>query len=180
MKARREDTLVRAYFGAWIVKHIDRWFAFAKELGLVEQMEEIILVTGCDHTRSWTNVAFFGNEHNARATFGVKVEHGPVVSIEWQSSPEQVQGAVLHRGPDGTVRWFTISLCHELQTTLAMLCASRTYPRINACLFEDFVSPAPSGYCQSISKLRAAPLQTRTIMTLNQTSKLFQWQQVRR
>ena len=109
VKARREDTLVGGYFGTWIVKHIDRWFAFARELGLIEQMEEIILVTGCDHTRSWTNVAFFGNEHNARATFGVKVEavlvdHGSAIRIEWQSSPEHVQGAVLHRGPDGTVR----------------------------------------------------------------------------
>ena len=108
-KARREDTLVRGYFGAWIVKHIDRWFTFARDLGLIEQMEEIILVTGCDHTRSWTNVAFFGNEYNARATFGAKVVHGPAISIEWQSSPEYVHGAVLHRGPEGTVRWCTIS-----------------------------------------------------------------------
>jgi hypothetical protein len=107
--ARREDTLAKGDFSAWIVKHIDRWFAFARGLGLIKQMEELILVTGCDHTRSWTNVAFFGNEHNAHATFGVKVDHGPAISIKWQTSPEHVQGAVLHRGPDGTVRWFTIS-----------------------------------------------------------------------
>jgi len=32
-----------------MLKHIDRWFAFARRLGLgIEQMEEIILVTGCD------------------------------------------------------------------------------------------------------------------------------------
>jgi hypothetical protein len=110
VKARREDTLARGDFGVWMVKHIDRWFAFARELGLgIEQMEEIILVTGCDRTRSWTNVAFFGNEHDAQATFGVKVVHGPANSIEWQSSPEHVQGAILHRGPDGTVRWCSIS-----------------------------------------------------------------------
>ncbi|KAF8477776.1 thioredoxin-like protein [Russula ochroleuca] len=65
-------------------------------------MEEIILVTGCDRTRSWTNLAFFENEHNARATFGSKVVHSPAISIEWQSSPENIQGVVLHRGPDGT------------------------------------------------------------------------------
>ena len=175
MKARREDTLVGGYFGAWIVKHIDRWFAFAKELGLIDQMEEIILVTGCDHTRSWTNVAFFGNEYNAHATFGVKVDHGPAINIEWQSSPEHVQGAVLHRGPDGTVRYFTISLSTNSRPLWQRFVhTTRTYPRTNVCLSEDFVSLAPSGYCQSISKLRAAPLQIRMVMTLNQTSKLFQ------
>ena len=74
-------------FRDWIVKHIDRWFAFARERGLgIERMEEIILVTGCDHTRSWTNVAFFGSQHDGRVThaqasFGVKVVHGPPVSI---------------------------------------------------------------------------------------------------
>ena len=110
MKARREDTLAKGDFGAWMVKHIDCWFAFARELGLgIDQMEEIILVTGCDRTRSWSNVAFFENEHNARATFAAKVLYGPAISIEWQSSAENVQGAVLHRGPDGTVRWCIIS-----------------------------------------------------------------------
>jgi hypothetical protein len=101
--ARREDTLSRGDFSAWIVKHIDRWFAFARGLGLgIERMEEIVLVTGCDNARSWTNVAFYGNQHNAQASFGVNVVHGPVVSISWQPAP--VQGAVLHRGPSGTVR----------------------------------------------------------------------------
>ena len=102
--ARREDTLAKGDFSAWIVKRIDRWFAFARELGLgIERMEELILVTGCDHTRSWTNIAFFGNQHTAQASFGVKVVHSPAVSINWQPSPERVQGAVLHRGPGGTV-----------------------------------------------------------------------------
>lgn len=110
MEARREDTLARGDFGTWMVKHIDRWFAFARGLGLgIEQMEDLILVTGSDRTRSWTNVAFFGDEHDARATFGVRVVHGPAISVEWQSKPEHVQGAVLHRGPSGTVRWPTIS-----------------------------------------------------------------------
>jgi hypothetical protein len=112
VKARREDTLAKGEFGAWIVKYIDLWFAFARGLGLgIEKMEELILVTGCDRTRSWTNVAFPGNdsEYNAQAIFGVKVDHGPAINIEWQSSPEHVQGAVLHQGPDGTVRLCIVS-----------------------------------------------------------------------
>ena len=92
------------------MKHIDRWFAFARGLGLgIEKMEEIILVTGCDRTRSWTNVAFLGNdsEYDTQATFGAEVDHSPAIDIKWQSSPEHVQDAVLR--PDGTVRWCVIS-----------------------------------------------------------------------
>ena len=88
-----------------MIKEIDRWFAFARDLGLgIERMEDIILVTGCDHTRSWTNIAFFGSQNNAQASFGVNVVHGPSISIHWQPLPESIQGAVLHRGPGGMVR----------------------------------------------------------------------------
>ena len=123
--ARREDTLARGDFGAWMVKHIDHWFAFARGLGLgIEKMEEIILVTGCDHTRSWANIAFLGDEHEAQVTFGVKVVHDPAISIEWHGLPEHVQGAVLHLGPHGMVRLFSpFSRVNEPQTTSASLSA---------------------------------------------------------
>ena len=90
----------------WIVKHIDNWFAFARRLELgIENMEEIILVTGCDLTRSWTNIAFFENEVDAQVSFGVSVE-GPTSnpSVDFQFSPENVRGAVLRHGPEGAVR----------------------------------------------------------------------------
>ena len=102
--ARREDTLARGDFSRWMVRHIDSWFAFARNLGLgIEQMEEIILVTGCDRTRSWTNVAFLGSQADAQVSFGVKVE-GPDTSISFQFLPENARGAVLRHGPEGTVR----------------------------------------------------------------------------
>ena len=104
--ALREDTLARGDFARWIVRHINNWFAFARNLGLgIEHMEEIILVTGYDRTRSWTNVAFLGGEVDAQVSFGVKVE-GPNTSpsINFQSSPENTRGAVLRHGPEGTVR----------------------------------------------------------------------------
>ena len=90
-----------------MVKHIETWFAFARNLGLVQQMEEIILVTGCDLTRSWTNVAFLGGEADAQVSFGSKVE-SPNASINFQSSPEHARGAVLHHGPEGPVRLYTV------------------------------------------------------------------------
>jgi hypothetical protein len=91
-----------------MVKHIDSWFAFARNLGLgIEQMEDVILVTGCDRTRSWTNIAFLGSEGDAQASFGVKVE-GPGTSINFQFSPERARGAVLHQGPEGTVCLYAV------------------------------------------------------------------------
>ena len=106
--AWREDTLARGDFGRWIVKHIDSWIAFARKLRRgVEEMEEIILVTGCDRTRSWTNVAFSGNPAEAQVSFGVKVEDHDT-RINFQFSPEKVQGAVMRHGPEGTVRVYIV------------------------------------------------------------------------
>ena len=93
-----------------MAKHIVRWFAFSRELGLgIEKMEEIILVTGCDHTRSWTNVAFLGNNVNSRVSFGVRVEvKGTDTNISYQFSPEDAQGAVLRHGPEGEARFYAV------------------------------------------------------------------------
>jgi hypothetical protein len=88
------------------VKHIGTWFAFARKLGLgIEQMEDVVLVTGCDRTRSWSNITFLGGQVDAQVTFGVKVE-GPDTSINFQLSPELVRGAVISQGPEGTVRLY--------------------------------------------------------------------------
>jgi hypothetical protein len=103
---RRKDTLAKGDFSEWIVEHIDHCLAFAQGLGLgIERMEELILVTGCDRTRSWTNIAFSGDQHDGQASFAVKVVHGPpVFNLSWQSFPETVRGGVVHQGPGGTVR----------------------------------------------------------------------------
>ena len=103
--ARREDTLSQGDFKSWIVKNIDSWFAFAQKLGLgIERMEEIILVTGCDRAKSWANITFLGDQDDSQVAFGVRVEN-PDPSITFQFSPEKAQGAVLHHGPEGEVRF---------------------------------------------------------------------------
>ena len=108
VKARREDTLAQGDFRRWIVKNIDSWIAFARKLGLgIDQMEEIILVTGCDRTRSWTNVAFLGDQLDSQVSFGVKVE-GPDTNVKFQSSRGNTRGAVLRHGPEGAVRLYVV------------------------------------------------------------------------
>ena len=106
IQAQRQDTIARGDFGQWIIKHIDRWFAFTRHLGLgIEQMGDIILVTGCHRTRSWTNVAFLESQTDAQVSFGVDVtnENGPEVSIKWRSSHKNIRGAMLSWGPSGKV-----------------------------------------------------------------------------
>ena len=66
-------------------------------------MEEIILVTGCDRTKSWTNVTFLGNNVDARVSFGVNAVDGPNSSITFQFSPEKVRGAKPRTRRDGTL-----------------------------------------------------------------------------
>jgi prepilin-type processing-associated H-X9-DG protein len=67
-------------------------------------MEEIILVTGCDCTGSWTNVAFLGGHVNAKGSYGVRTVEGTDNSVQIQFSPGHVAGGVLSHGPQGTVR----------------------------------------------------------------------------
>ena len=102
--ARREDTIARGKFGAWIVKHVDSWLAFCRSLGLgVERLEDIVLVTGCHRTRSYTNVAFSESRDGAQVSFGVRVGVSGA-DITWQFSREQIGGVALNCGPSGDVR----------------------------------------------------------------------------
>ncbi|KAI0255839.1 hypothetical protein BJV78DRAFT_577835 [Lactifluus subvellereus] len=104
--ARREDTVAQGDFGRWMVKHIDRWFAFTRLLGLgLGRMEDIILVTGCHRARSWTNATFSESQGGVEVSFGVQVTNAAAgVDIEWQMSREYTHGAMLNRGPSGMVR----------------------------------------------------------------------------
>jgi hypothetical protein len=123
------------------VKHIDSWFVFARNLGLgIEEMEEIILVTGRDLTRSWVNVAFLGNEVDAQpaqVSFGVNVE-GPGTAINYQFTPGNTRGAVLRHGPEGPVSLCAISIINESEETLERLCAHQNLPENQSVFIRGF------------------------------------------
>lgn len=114
VNARREDTLAKGAFGEWIVQNIDRCFALTQDLQLgIEQMEEIILVTGCDRTKSWTNVAFLGGGYKAKASFRQRIFDGPDNSIAIRFSDDHCIEAVLNLGPEGSVR--RSDVCENIQ-----------------------------------------------------------------
>ena len=68
-------------------------------------MEDIILVTGCDRTKSWTNIVFLGNQGDGQVSFGTSAE-GSNTGVNFQFLPEHARGAVVRQGPEGTVRLY--------------------------------------------------------------------------
>lgn len=89
-----------------MIDHIDRWFAWARNLGVgINQMEDIVLVTGAHLTRSWTNVAFLDSQTDARlaARVSFEVQVAADTTINWHVSPGRIIGALLNRGPNGKV-----------------------------------------------------------------------------
>ncbi|KAI9440174.1 hypothetical protein BJY52DRAFT_1129192 [Lactarius psammicola] len=101
--ARREDTVSRDHFRKWIIRHIDTWLAFTQMHGLGIEMEDILLVTGCHRTRSWTNIAF--NEVQAGAQLSLKVDVADALgaNVHWGISNVRIQGTVHNQGPSGEV-----------------------------------------------------------------------------
>jgi hypothetical protein len=99
--AQREDTIARGDFATWMIRHIDSWFAFVRRLGLgIDQMEDVVLVTGRHRTRSWSNTAFYESRTDAQVSFGVQVTGA---GVNWQVLTHNIQGAVLSHGPSGDV-----------------------------------------------------------------------------
>jgi hypothetical protein len=157
--AQCQDTVARGDFGKWMLKHIDRWFAFARGLGFgIDQMEELILVTGCDCTRSWANVAFLeGHMTQGQASFGVKVVQGSDVSINWRFSPENTEGAMVNWGPEGKVRllandfWNFETIFARPRTTEPTGGPMRIHSRVSCYPHARYITEAAKGGSRSRS-----------------------------
>lgn len=107
--ARCENTLTLGYFREWIIKRIDSWLPFANGHGLGLEMEDIVLVTRCHRTRSWSNLTFNEVQADAHFSLGVEVAGTFGTRIHWRASNLHVQGAVLSQGPSGEVRGLQIA-----------------------------------------------------------------------
>ena len=89
-----------AKFGDWMVTHIDAWFDFIRSLGLgINQMEDIVLVTGRHLTKSWINVAFNQGRRDAEVSFNAQVSSDSDIQLE----RKYVHGGELKLGPTGKV-----------------------------------------------------------------------------
>jgi hypothetical protein len=105
--AQCANTIAIGDFGKWLIKHIDVWFAFARNLGLgINRMEDIILVTGRHLARSSANVAFSESQLGEQLSFGVTTDTSGI-NVMWQFSREDIRGVSFNPGPSGQVRLFT-------------------------------------------------------------------------
>jgi len=104
--SRREDTLVLGHFRKWIVNHIDSWLAFAQKLGLELEMEDILLVSGCHRTKTWTNVSF--NEIQRETQIPPRLQQATSsfspAAANWLIPSEPSPGTAIRHGPTGEVR----------------------------------------------------------------------------
>ena len=114
VKSLREDTLAVGQFRKWITKHIESWLDLTQKYGLEIKMEDIVLVTGCHRTRSWSNIAFKEAEADTQFSLGVNVAGALSASVRWESSNVNVPGALRNHGPSGKV----CATCHRLQGSL--------------------------------------------------------------
>ena len=101
--AQREDTLVKDHFREWIATHIESWFALTQKYRLGIRMEDILLVTGCHRTKSWSNIAFNEVRAGAQFSLGVDVAGALGARINWRVSRLTIPGALHNHGPNGEV-----------------------------------------------------------------------------
>ena len=67
-------------------------------------MEDIILVTGCHHARSWTNICFNEVQSDTQASSGLQITENFGDPANWPVTDQNSQGTVVRHGPSGEVR----------------------------------------------------------------------------
>jgi hypothetical protein len=152
-----------------MIKHIDCWIAFARQLGLgIEQMEDIVLVTGYHRAMSWANVVFPEGHTDAQASFGVEVIRDPAITVKWHFFPSRSRGAMCSWGPEGKARQFARDNCWgEVDMALTHI---RTSRKISAYLFEGFALFVALGYCQGSSEVQQDQIRVRTGITMTMSN----------
>ena len=73
-------------------------------------MEDIVLVTGCHRTRSWSNIAFDESQADSRVSLSVQTPSTDGTTVRWRVLSQGMQGAVVHHGPSGEVCNLLIAL----------------------------------------------------------------------
>ena len=136
MPAQRKDATARAAFAKCIIKHIDEWFAFARECDLGISREDIILVTGCHLTRTWATIAL---QEGEQVSFGVHVSG--VSDVMWQFMREGAQEllTILDRVARCVSVYF--SCLNRTRQVMVELFLIRIYRRISAYSLEASVLP---------------------------------------
>ena len=114
-KGHRKDIIPIKVFREYIRDNVDNWFRWSKKMKLVEQMEDLILVTGCTLVTSWAVAAF-----DSRMSVDSEVA---TISLETRKSDDggaqfvwrNNRGLVEYdNSVSDPVRSLAMSPCHEL------------------------------------------------------------------
>ena len=99
--ARSEDVIRTKLFEDYIRDNVDNWLRWTKKEGLpVENMEDLILVTGCTLAKSWAVAAFDGTTSRDEDTTTISLEarksDGGGAEFFWRN----MRGSVAYRHND--------------------------------------------------------------------------------
>jgi hypothetical protein len=98
---RSQDVIRTKLFEDYIRDNVDNWLRWSKKAGLpVENMEDLILVTGCTLARSWAVAAFDGsmarNEDATAISLEPQKSDGGGAQFVWRN----MRGSVVHNHRD--------------------------------------------------------------------------------
>jgi hypothetical protein len=92
---RHEDAIRTNVFRDYMIKHVDRWFNWAQNNKLdVEQMEDIIFVSGCTLVTSWAAAAFMYDANETTIRLASRTGDGPGCSAMFDWS--HIRGRVIY------------------------------------------------------------------------------------
>jgi hypothetical protein len=95
--ARSEDVIRTKVYEDYIRDNVDSWLRWSKKEGLpIENMEDLILVTGCTLAKSWAAAAFDGtmSRYDDPPTISLEARKSDVGGVQfvWRN----IHGSVLH------------------------------------------------------------------------------------
>jgi len=102
-----EDVIRTKVFEDYIRDHVDSWFSFARRCGLVERMEDLILVSGRTLVTSWAAATFWDEHANAEFSLMSQARRGGGARFDWN----EVGPSVAYRNSlQALVRYLSLML----------------------------------------------------------------------
>jgi hypothetical protein len=96
---RSRDARNRRHYERYMVHNIECWHAVTERIGYPVRLEDLMLVTGVDLTKSWSTAVF--TERQIEGAVGLEVDYATVGSLKWASRFRwrNTHGAQVNWGP---------------------------------------------------------------------------------
>ncbi|KAI0027061.1 hypothetical protein K488DRAFT_15142, partial [Vararia minispora EC-137] len=98
-KAWHEDSRMKKEYKRLFLKHHDAWLAYAQEEDPDLRMEDLVLVTGCDRTRTWATAVIDDVVVEGDLTLKVNLQNLGGISVTCGLRWERTHGAQCNWGP---------------------------------------------------------------------------------